>query len=53
MKCAAVATFADAQEAARAAAGFVESGDLVLIKGSRAIRMEQIAEAIAGSFSPR
>jgi UDP-N-acetylmuramyl pentapeptide synthase len=53
MKCAAVATFADAQEAARAAAGFVESGDLVLIKGSRAIRMERIAEAIAGSFSPR
>ena len=53
MKCAAVATFADAQEAARAAAGFVESGDLVLIKGSRAIRMEQIAEAIAGTFSPR
>jgi UDP-N-acetylmuramoyl-tripeptide--D-alanyl-D-alanine ligase len=53
MKCAAVATFADAQEAARAAADFVESGDLVLIKGSRAIRMEQIAKAIAGSFSPR
>ena len=53
MKRAAVATFADAQEAARAAADFVESGDLVLIKGSRAIRMEQIAEAIAGSFSPR
>jgi UDP-N-acetylmuramoyl-tripeptide--D-alanyl-D-alanine ligase len=53
MKRAAVATFADAQEAARAAAGFVESGDLVLIKGSRAIRMEQIAEAIAEARRPQ
>jgi UDP-N-acetylmuramyl pentapeptide synthase len=52
MKRAAVATFADGQEAARAAAGFVESGDLVLIKGSRAIRMEQIATAIAEARRP-
>jgi len=47
MNAAAVAVFDDAKAAAGAAGRFVKGGDLVLIKGSRAIRMEQVAQAIA------
>jgi len=38
--------FENSEEAGRFLAGFVESGDLLLIKGSRGVRMEKILAAI-------
>ncbi len=38
--------FASSEEAAQFLAGFVEPGDLLLVKGSRGVRMEAIVEAI-------
>jgi UDP-N-acetylmuramoyl-tripeptide--D-alanyl-D-alanine ligase len=38
--------FADSQEAAAFLSGFIKPGDLLLLKGSRGVRMEKILEAI-------
>jgi UDP-N-acetylmuramoyl-tripeptide--D-alanyl-D-alanine ligase len=38
--------FATPQEAAEFLAGFISSGDLLLVKGSRGVKMEQIVEAL-------
>ncbi len=38
--------FATPQEAAEFLAGFIGSGDLLLVKGSRGVKMEQIVEAL-------
>jgi UDP-N-acetylmuramoyl-tripeptide--D-alanyl-D-alanine ligase len=43
----ATATAADAEEAARVAAGLVQPGDCVLVKGSRAVGLEVVAAALA------
>jgi UDP-N-acetylmuramoyl-tripeptide--D-alanyl-D-alanine ligase len=39
----------DAVEAASALAEIVRPGDVVLVKGSRAVGLEAVAEAIAGA----
>ena len=31
--------------------GFVEAGDLLLVKGSRGVRMERIVEGLAAKFA--
>jgi UDP-N-acetylmuramoyl-tripeptide--D-alanyl-D-alanine ligase len=46
-----VVLVADAEEAARHAAERVEPGDLVLIKASRAVGLERVAEALGWSGS--
>lgn len=38
--------FENSGEAAKFASGFIERGDLLLLKGSRGVRMEKILEAI-------
>jgi UDP-N-acetylmuramoyl-tripeptide--D-alanyl-D-alanine ligase len=38
--------FENSGEAAKFLSGFIERGDLVLLKGSRGVRMEKILEAI-------
>jgi UDP-N-acetylmuramoyl-tripeptide--D-alanyl-D-alanine ligase len=38
--------FANSEEAAKFLTGFVAAGDLLLVKGSRAVRMEEIVEAL-------
>ena len=38
--------FASSEDAAKFFAGFVESGDLLLVKGSRGVRMERIVDAL-------
>jgi UDP-N-acetylmuramoyl-tripeptide--D-alanyl-D-alanine ligase len=38
--------FANSQEAAKFLEGFLDAGDLVLLKGSRGVRMERVLEAI-------
>src|SRR6266404_4954000 len=38
--------FAKPQEAAEFLAGFIKAGDLLLVKGSRGVKMEQIVEAL-------
>lgn len=45
--------FGTSQEAAKFVAGMVEPGDLVLVKGSRGVRMERIVEAIRASHALR
>lgn len=39
-------------EAAEFLAGFVKAGDLLLVKGSRGVKMERIVEALLGRFAP-
>ncbi len=41
------ATAADAKEAANVARGFIQPGDCVLVKGSRAVGLEVVAAALA------
>jgi UDP-N-acetylmuramoyl-tripeptide--D-alanyl-D-alanine ligase len=45
------ATAADADEAAQVARGIVERDDCVLVKGSRVVGLEVVAEALAGGSS--
>lgn len=44
--------FATPEEAAEFFAGFVEPGDLLLVKGSRSVKMEKIVESLLGRFAP-
>jgi UDP-N-acetylmuramoyl-tripeptide--D-alanyl-D-alanine ligase len=41
--------FENSGEAAKFISGFIERGDLLLLKGSRGVRMEKILEAIEAS----
>jgi len=38
--------FANSQEAGKFLEGFIDAGDLLLLKGSRGVRMEKVLEAI-------
>ena len=38
--------FADSEEAAKFFDAFLENGDVVLVKGSRGVKMERIVEAL-------
>jgi UDP-N-acetylmuramoyl-tripeptide--D-alanyl-D-alanine ligase len=40
------------ENAAEFLAGFVKPGDLLLVKGSRSVKMERIVEALLGRFAP-
>ena len=40
------------ESAAEFLAGFVKPGDLLLVKGSRSVKMERIVEALLGRFAP-
>jgi len=40
------------ESAAEFLSGFVKPGDLLLVKGSRSVKMERIVEALLGSFAP-
>jgi len=44
--------FAAPENAAEFLAGFVKPGDLLLVKGSRSVKMERIVEAMLGRFAP-
>ena len=44
--------FATPAEAAGFLVDFVRSGDLLLVKGSRSVKMERIVEAMLGAFTP-
>ena len=44
--------FATPENAAEFLAGFVKPGDLLLVKGSRSVKMERIVEAMLGRFAP-
>jgi UDP-N-acetylmuramoyl-tripeptide--D-alanyl-D-alanine ligase len=44
--------FGTPENAAEFLAGFVEPGDLLLVKGSRSVKMERIVEALLGRFAP-
>ncbi len=43
--------FATSEEAAKFLEGFIESGDVLLVKGSRGVKMERIVEALIARFS--
>jgi len=44
--------FATPGEAAEFLVGFVKPGDLLLVKGSRSVKMERIVEELLGRFAP-
>ena len=44
--------FVTPENAAEFLAGFVKPGDLLLVKGSRSVKMERIVEALLGRFAP-
>jgi UDP-N-acetylmuramoyl-tripeptide--D-alanyl-D-alanine ligase len=44
--------FATPSEAAEFLAGFVQPGDLLLVKGSRSVKMERIVETLITRFAP-
>jgi UDP-N-acetylmuramoyl-tripeptide--D-alanyl-D-alanine ligase len=44
--------FATPTDAAEFLAGFVKPGDLLLVKGSRSVKMERIVESLLGRFAP-
>jgi UDP-N-acetylmuramoyl-tripeptide--D-alanyl-D-alanine ligase len=44
--------FATSAEAAAFLVDFVHSGDLLLVKGSRSVKMERVVEAMLGRFAP-
>ena len=44
--------FGKPETAAEFLAGFVKPGDLLLVKGSRSVKMERIVEAMLGRFAP-
>ena len=44
--------FATPAEAAGFLAGFVRSGDLLLVKGSRSVKMERVVDELLGRFAP-
>jgi UDP-N-acetylmuramoyl-tripeptide--D-alanyl-D-alanine ligase len=44
--------FGTPENAAEFLAGFVRPGDLLLVKGSRSVKMERIVEALLGRFAP-
>jgi UDP-N-acetylmuramoyl-tripeptide--D-alanyl-D-alanine ligase len=39
-------------DAANFLVGFVQPGDLLLVKGSRSVKMERIVEALLAQFAP-
>jgi UDP-N-acetylmuramoyl-tripeptide--D-alanyl-D-alanine ligase len=44
--------FAAPADAAEFLAGFVKAGDLLLVKGSRSVKMERIIETLLARFAP-
>jgi len=44
--------FATPAEAANFLVDFVKPGDVLLVKGSRTVKMERIVEALLGRFAP-
>jgi UDP-N-acetylmuramoyl-tripeptide--D-alanyl-D-alanine ligase len=44
--------FKDSQGAAAFLREFIEPGDIILVKGSRGVRMERIVEALTEKYSP-
>ncbi|HEV8383879.1 MAG TPA: cyanophycin synthetase, partial [Candidatus Acidoferrales bacterium] len=44
--------FANSDEAAAFLRDFIEPGDIILVKGSRGVRMERIVEALTEKYSP-
>ena len=44
--------FGTPENAAEFLSGFVKSGDVLLVKGSRSVKMERIVEALLGRFAP-
>src|SRR5450432_1381679 len=45
--------FSSSEEAAKFLTDFVESGDVVLVKGSRGVKMERIVDALLSRYAPQ
>jgi UDP-N-acetylmuramoyl-tripeptide--D-alanyl-D-alanine ligase len=45
--------FPTSEEAAKFLAGFVESGDVMLVKGSRGVKMERIVDELLTRYAPQ
>jgi UDP-N-acetylmuramoyl-tripeptide--D-alanyl-D-alanine ligase len=45
--------FAKPEDAAAFLTGFLRAGDLLLVKGSRSVKMEKIVDALRGRFAPQ